>query len=305
MATVPAPLQHYDFIPDFEGYAKSLRSPFPTYIRLNTLKASEEEIEGILAEEGFRTRPVPGLSLFRRVEGEGNIGDSMAFLMGLIYPQSITSAMPVLALEPRPGMAVLDMCASPGGKTTLLAQMMDDRGLIVANDRRMDRLTALTANIKRMGCTSVVVTFHRGESFPLSREPERGFDAVLVDAPCSGEGRYKVDAQGRLLYRVPGKTDLPAIQKGLILRAYDLLRPGGRLVYSTCTINPLENEGVVDYLLKKRRAEVVCWEPPLAWNRGVSTFLGCSYDGRTHECRRFYPHQVDATGFFVALLSKP
>ncbi len=305
MVEIPPPLDRYRFIPDLPLYAQELRRPFPHYVRLNTLKGEAGAIQRLLEREGFRVEEVEGLPLFRRIQGEGNIGDSRAFLLGLIYPQSITSAMPVEALAPRPGETILDLCASPGGKTTHMAQVMGDRGVVVANDRRMDRLTALSANVKRMGLTSVVVTFHRGESFPLPRSPQQGFHGVVVDAPCSGQGRYKVDGEGRLLYRVEGRTNLSAIQKGLLVRGYDLLRPGGRLVYSTCTLDPLENEAVVDYLLRKRPARVEAWEPPLRWSPGVEGFQGLRFHPQIRECRRFYPHHVRATGFFVALISKP
>ena len=305
MRNLPPPLCDYTFIPDPESYIESLGEPFPLYVRLNTLKGTEKEIEEALRENGFSCSPVPGLPEFRRVDSGSGIGDSLPFLLGLIYAQSITSAMPVAALAPSQGETILDLCAAPGGKTTYLSQAMKDTGLVVANDRKMGRLTALTANIKRMGCTNTVVTFYRGEMFPLPPDGKGLFDAVLVDAPCSGEGKYKLDTEGRLLFKVPGKTNLPAIQKGLIVRGFDLLRPGGRLVYSTCTLNPLENEGVVDYLLKRREGEVLSWEPPLPAREGIPAFFGHVYDSRVSRCRRFYPHEVRGTGFFVALIGKP
>ncbi len=315
MNDLPPPLCDYTFIPCLEAYKESLRHPFPAYVRFNNLKRGEREIIKTLEQEGYSVSAVDGLPFFYEIYGPGNIGNSISFLLGYIYPQAISSALPVLALNVKGGELILDMCAAPGGKTTFLAQLMNNTGIIVANDRKLGRLTALTANIKRMGVTNCVVTFHRGENFPYinlgpawSNPPptESGpFHAVILDAPCSGEGKYKLDQEGRLLYKVPGHTNLPAIQKGLILRAFDLLRPGGRLVYSTCTINPLENEGVVDYLLKKREAEVISWEPPLPSREGVTQFCGHTYDEQTSRCRRFYPHEIRSVGFFVAVVRKP
>jgi 16S rRNA C967 or C1407 C5-methylase (RsmB/RsmF family) len=133
----------------------------------------------------------------------------------------------VIALDPKPGELILDLCAAPGGKTALMSMLTSDRAYIIANDKRIDRLTALSANLKRLGVACAILTRYRGEQFPLGME----FDKVLVDAPCSGEGRYRIGLEGELLYQKgSGRANLPSIQKGLIVRAFDLLKPGGLMV---------------------------------------------------------------------------
>ncbi len=236
-----------------------------------------------------------------RAESISELRSGPCYYLGLTYPQALSSALPVLALDVSPGQAVLDMCAAPGGKTTHMAQIMGDTGVILANDRKYGRLTGLMSNVKRLGITNTVVSNGRGEFLsPASR-----FDRVLVDAPCSGEGRYRIYTDGMLSHRRKGSTDLTAIQKGLLLKGFDLLKKGGILVYSTCTLNPAENEEVVNHLLKKRSAELEQWKPCLPGHEGLSHWHGKDYHVHIARCRRFYPHEIDSVGFFVAKIRKP
>ena len=234
------------------------------------------------------------------IEQEQRLRSGTCYQLGYTYPQAITSALPVLALDIRPGQSVLDLCAAPGGKTTHMAQIMGDTGIVVANDRKHGRITALMANLKRLGITNTVVTNCRGEFLATGML----FNRVLVDAPCSGEGRYRLDKNGRLTHMKAGATDLPAIQKGLVQKGYDLLAPGGIMVYSTCTINPDENEAVINHLLRKRGAVLEPWQPPLAWHRGVTDWNGVEYDKNLRFCRRFYAHETGSVGFFLARIRK-
>jgi len=156
-------------------------------------------------------------------------------------------------------------------------------------------------NHQRLGITNTVISNCRGEFL----SPAVRFDRVLVDAPCSGEGRYRIYADGRVSHRRQGSTDLTAIQKGLLLKAFDLVKEGGILVYSTCSLNPRENEEVVNHLLKKRHARVEKWHPTLPWHAGLSHWQGKDYNVEIEHCRRFYPHEIDSVGFFVARIRKP
>ncbi len=295
------PFERYHFIPQKDALIASLYRPLPPYLRINTLKATEEEALLLIKKEGIELTPIPNIPFFYKAAWEKGLGHALSYKMGLFYPQALSSALPVLALAPRPKELILDMCAAPGGKTSYMAQLTGDSSLIVANDRNIGRLTALTSNIKRLGITCVVVTSISGEQFP----PEERYHKVLLDAPCSGEGKYRLDKDGRVLFRAEGHTNLPAIQKGLIVRAYDTLVPGGTLVYSTCTLNPMENEDVVTYLLKKRQAMVVPWTPPLKSHPGLIEFNDKQFPREITHARRLYPHEVDSVGFFVAKIVKP
>ncbi|OAQ19952.1 NOL1/NOP2/sun family putative RNA methylase [Thermosulfurimonas dismutans] len=294
--------RYQDLIPNYESFLNALSEPLPLYFRLNTLKTQDPDrvVRG-LARQGFEVTPVEAVPWFFRVEPRDiSLGNTDEYYLGLIYPMTLSSSLPVYALDPRPGEIILDLCAAPGSKTTQIAQLTEDQAIVVANDKRLDRITALVANLRRLGVASVVTTVYRGEQFPLGTT----FDKVLVDAPCSGEGRYRKGYEGELLFHKEGHTNLPAIQKGLIVRAYDLLRPGGILVYSTCTINPEENEAVVDYLLRKRQAEVLSWEAPLPSHPGLTEWEGKPFHPELVKAKRFYAHEIGAVGFFVVKLRR-
>ncbi len=294
--------KYSEIIPNYEEFVEALAEPLPLYFRLNTLKTRDPEgvVEG-LRRQGFEVEPVREVPWFFRVEPrDASLGNTEEYYLGLIYPMTLSSCLPVYALEPKEGELILDLCAAPGSKTTQIAQHTEDRALIVANDKRLDRITALVANLRRIGVSSAITTLYRGEQFPL----EVKFDRVLVDAPCSGEGRYRKGYEGELLFQKEGRTNLPAIQKGLIVRAFDLLKPGGILVYSTCTVNPMENEEVVDYLLRKRQAELLDWEAPLPSRPGLCEWNGRTFHPHMEKAKRFYAHEVNAVGFFVAKLRR-
>ena len=293
-------LKNYSkLIPDFQEYLEHLKAPLPVYFRINTLKAHPEQVKRFLKQEGIRFENTcfPDLLLIKEQPPDRPL---LSYHLGYVYPQALSSCLPVKALSPEPGERVLDLCAAPGGKATHMAQVMKDKGMIVANDRKLGRLTALMANIKRMGITNTVVTQARGEHFSWDLR----FDKILVDAPCSGIGKYRIDPQGRIQHMRHGKTDLPAIQKALITRGFDLLKTGGVLVYSTCTLNVEENESVVHYLLNKRKARLSEWNPPVEWSPGITEFKGKEYDSTIGLARRFYPHKIHSVGFFLARVVK-
>lgn len=294
-------------IPNYQEFLEYLKTPMPQYFCINTLKVREneekEKLLDSLRKKGVIFEQVKEVPYFYRVlnNEEVSLGNLEEYSLGLIHSMTLTSSVPVIALDPKPGDLILDMCAAPGGKTCLMAILTEDKAIIVANDKRIDRLTALVANLKRLGVTSAITTRYRGEEFPFGIP----FNKVLVDAPCTGEGRYRVGLEGEILYQKGhGKANLPSIQKGLLVRAFDLLPPQGILVYSTCTINPKENEEVVDYLLRKRQAQILDWESPLLCHQGVTEWEGKPYHPSLALTKRYYTHEVKAVGFFVAKILK-
>lgn len=297
---------YQNIIPDFEKFISHLKTPHQQYFRVNNLKvppARVPDLLSILEKKGVIAERVIEVEGFYRVinNEEVSLGNIEEYGLGLIHSMTLSSALPVIALNPQPGELILDLCSAPGGKTALIAMVTEDRALIVANDKRIDRLTALSANLKRLGVASAIITHYRGEQFPFGIE----FDKVLVDAPCSGEGRYRVGLEGELLYQKgSGRSNLPSIQKGLLVRAYDLVKSGGYIVYSTCTINPEENEAVVDYLLRKRAGVILDWTPPLPYQEGLTEWQGKPFHPDLKKTKRFYSHQTKAVGFYVALIQK-
>ena len=292
--------RYRSIIPDWERFWEAIHTPLPTVIRTNTLKTNAEELRTRLEDKGFTLERLPWNPVLFQVEGEIPIGATLEHWLGLYYVQEASQTLPVLALDPRPGERILDLCAAPGGKTTQIAALMENRGTLVANDANPKRLRALMANIYRMGAICCVVTECRGEHFP----GEGIFDRVLVDAPCSAEGtarKYPHLRQGASLSYI---QRMSAVQRGLLYRALELVVPGGIVVYSTCTIAPEENEGVVSRALKKGLAEILPWEPPVPHERGLPRFGREEYGKEMEKAVRIYPHHFDSDGGFVAVLRR-
>jgi NOL1/NOP2/sun family putative RNA methylase len=285
-----------DFIPDFAAFVAALQRDPPCCLRVNTLRTTPEVVHAMLAEEGYRATPSPITNDLFIVDNLTHPGTLPGALLGYYHPQAFTSALASLILAPQPGEAVCDLCAAPGSKTSHMAQLMRDQGIIVANDRREKRLSMLAHNLKRLGISNVVTTCYAGQNFPLRHK----FHRVLVDAPCSGEGNYRWDARGRLRHYRRADGDLPALQKQLLLRGFDLLATGGTLLYATCTYNPAENEAVVQTLLEQRAAMLQPIRLNVPHCPGLSQWREQTYDACMGHCWRLYPHHTQSVGFFLA-----
>ncbi|MFC1629589.1 hypothetical protein ACFL3H_10845, partial [Gemmatimonadota bacterium] len=202
---------------------------------------------------------------------------------------------------PEPGSDVLDLCAAPGGKTGQLSAIMQGHGVLVANDIHHSRITALAANLERLGAPNVLISQYRGENFP-----ERfRFDHVLADVPCTGEGTFRIDG-GR--YRQEGTEHLHAIartQLTLLLKALKIVRPGGTVLYSTCTYAPEENEAVVAAALSRMELEVLPLPENLPGQPGITSWQGTDWPDELTRTMRFWPHHTDSWGFYCAHIRKP
>lgn len=215
--------------------------------------------------------------------------------------QAASSFLPVIALAPQPGERVLDMASAPGGKTTHMAALMENTGVVFANDANKQRTKSLTANVHRLGCKNVIVCSYDGREFP---KVIGGFDRVLLDAPCSGTGVISKDASVKINKSERDFMLLSHLQKQLILCAIDSVTPdsktGGYLVYSTCSVTVDENEAVVDYALRKR-PNVKLIDTGLEFGRpGYTKYRGKAFSEKLSLTRRFYPHVHNMDGFFVA-----
>jgi tRNA (cytosine49-C5)-methyltransferase len=285
-----------DFIPDFSTFCASVQTEPICCLRVNTLRTSPDVVRTMLVEEGYHSRPSSLADALLLVDGLTHPGALRGALLGYYHSQALTSALAALALDPQPGEMTCDLCAAPGSKTSHMAQMMRDEGLIVANDRNGKRLSMLEFNLKRLGVSNTVTTCYAGQNFPLRQK----FDRVLVDAPCSGEGNYRWDHTGRLRHHRRASGDLPRLQRQLLLRGFDLLAPGGTLLYATCTYNPSENEAVVQTLLEQRPATLEPMQLDLAHCPGLQHWKAQTYDSRMQHCWRLYPHHTQSVGFFLA-----
>jgi NOL1/NOP2/sun family putative RNA methylase len=215
--------------------------------------------------------------------------------------QEAASMIPPLVLQPQPNDIVLDMCASPGSKTTQMAAMMENTGLLIANDYKGMRLQSLGINLQRSGLTNTVLTLLDGTKFR-----DFQFDKILVDAPCSGTGTIRKSLKTITMWNAGMITKLAKQQKKLLENAFKNLKEGGELVYSTCSVEPEEDEGVVDFLIKKYdNAEIVPVKlPGLKTSPPIMSFNGVEYHESLKHSLRIWPQDNDTEGFFVCKVRK-
>ena len=208
--------------------------------------------------------------------------------------------IPPLVLEPQPGEVILDMCAAPGSKATQIAQYMENKGVLVANDFKGDRIAALGINMQRCGVSNAVISLMMGERFK-----DFEFDRILVDAPCSGTGTIRKSPRTLRIWNTNMTLKLSSAQKRLIVNAFDNLKKGGVLVYSTCTLEPEEDEEVIDYLLSVRdSARVEEIELDIKRSPAIVEFRGKTYSSEVKKCLRIWPQDNDTEGFFVCKIKK-
>lgn len=297
-------------VDDWDALVASLGRPLPTTFWHHRLRIGEDALRGRLRRLGLAPEPIdwcPGawrLPVDDPSARAPSLGASVEWLAGLVQIQEEAALAPVRLLAPRPGERILDLCAAPGNKTVRAALAMEDRGTIVAVDSDPWRLGILHRTIQRMGWTSIVTRAFDGSSLPR----EFGlFDGVLVDVPCSCEGTVR--KHPRILARAAAKPVgwRAGVQKALLRKAIQLCRPGGRIVYSTCTFAPEENEAVVDAALREWGRGVVLEEagvPGLWTDPGLRSFGDHTWDASMDRTRRLWPHHNDTGGFFVALLRR-
>ena len=267
------------------------RAAFERFCQYNSL--SYESVE--FSEYVFR---------MGRSASHETIRKTPEYAAGNYYIQELSSLLSPIALNPQPGEKILDLCAAPGSKTTQMAEMMRDEGEILAVDISPERMSILRAAVKRQGLS--IITPLTGESEAIGDTHPEFFDRVLVDGPCSCEGIFRYKAHKFFEWDFALLPKLIDMQKRILESGYRALKPGGELLYSTCTFAPEENEGVVYWLFKRyssatvRRPEF----PGVAVRPALLKWGHWRYDGRISNCVRLYPHDNDTIGFFIALIVK-
>jgi 16S rRNA C967 or C1407 C5-methylase (RsmB/RsmF family) len=266
----------------------------PRSFRMLCSPAQVPVVRDLLLAQGYVIQPDPFFPLaFQAVEQPRPLGASAAAAFGLIYIQDRSSMLSPLFLAPPAGAAVLDMCASPGSKTGLLAQLVGLDGLVLANEPNDRRLATLRQNMRDMNLAQVVTCQYPGQKLPW---PERGFSHVLLDPPCSGWGTAQRHPRIREIWPEHKLKPLIALQRRLLLRASQLLAPGGRLLYSTCTTNPAENQEQIEWAV--RNLDLQC--APLAPLPEFGSHLAGQPD--CPGCLHVDPDAGAGQGFFFAAL---
>lgn len=296
-------IERYSQVTDIEKFKEfSLLMPRRA-IRVNTLKTTKEKLQKELEPE-WKLEQIPwyenGFWIAHAKEERRDIGNLVQHSLGYFYVQEAVSMIPPIVLDPKPDEIVLDMCAAPGSKTTQIAMMMQNKGALIANDYKGKRLASLGINLQRMGVLNTTITLMRGQAMK-----DMQFDRILVDAPCSGTGTIRKSLKTLEMWNPAMIKRLSQTQKSLIIQAYKMLKPGGTMVYSTCSIDPEEDEEVIDYLVENQDSASI-EDIKLNINKGkpITEFNKKVYSDQVKKCLRIWPQDNNTEGFFITRIKK-
>lgn len=277
---------------DFDAYMESFHDTRVYGLRVNTSKIS---VEDFLKISPFNLKPIPWIDNGFYYTEDEKPGKHPYYYAGLYYLQEPSAMTPAYTLPIEEGDKVLDMCAAPGGKSTELGAKLKGTGLLMSNDISNSRAKALLKNIELFGFKN---------AFVINEDPrnlvdlyEGYFDKILIDAPCSGEGMFRKDNKLIKAWEKNGPQFYGQIQREIVLYGADMLKPGGMMLYSTCTFSKYEDEGTIEYLLSNRpEMELI---KPSNWYEGF-----CEGYDEYDKCIRIFPHKMEGEGHFIALLRK-
>lgn len=285
----------------------ALSSQRPTTFRVNRVKSNPEALRVSLEHQGYLLESVPWYpdAFILQNKSLRELTEAVEYTKGELYVQSLSSMIPPLVLDPQPGEKILDIAAAPGSKTTQIAAIMHNSGELVANDSSRVRGYRLTANIQMQGITIARVTQYDARSV-WQHAPEY-YDKTLVDVPCSMEGRFNTaDPKTFKDWSLKKVKELSRLQRWILRSAISSTKPGGTIVYSTCTVSPEENEEVIDWVLKKEKGNVTLEKihiEGLFTDPALHSNGGKTYDGTIEHTARVHPSLL-MEGFYIAKLKK-
>ncbi|QKQ99856.1 RsmB/NOP family class I SAM-dependent RNA methyltransferase [Metallosphaera tengchongensis] len=286
-----------------EDFLSSCSVPLKQVVRCNTLKTDCDKLVDLLSERKFSLSKI-GWSKFgyevKKSPERPSLGATLEYMKGFYYIQGKASLIPPEVLSPSEEDIVLDMASSPGGKTTHMAQLMKNRGLIIGLEKNQRRIQKIKSNLSRLGVANTILFQMNGEDvlrLGLS------FDKILLDAPCSGEGLMPLDPLRKTRTQPEDLKKFLKTQLELLVSAYKALKRGGRLVYSTCSVAPEEDEFVVNFVVKYMNAKIerISGFPA---ERGLTVYKGIEFEREIEDCIRTYPHSNGMEGFFVCSIRK-
>jgi len=297
----PAFVERYKQLTNFEEFETYLNKFLRKAIRVNTLKSSVNEIKERLSY--LNLKQIPWCKEGFWVEGEKrDLGNLTEHKLGYIFVQESASMIPSIVLNPNKKDLVLDMCASPGAKTSHLAEMMKNQGIIIANEKNYERLAAVTANLNRFGILNTVLTLMD------ARDIKYNFDKILLDAPCTSSGTVRgITSNSQYLLKSWNLNKIKStsnLQKKLILNGYNNLNKNGILVYSVCSLEPEEGEEVIQYLLDNSDSKIEKIDLDIKSEVNLN-FNNKEYSKEIKKCIKLWPQFYDTEGFFIAKIRKP
>lgn len=267
-------------------------------LRVNTLRTTAKKLIPRLEKRGVTLEKIPWTKNGYWADSPFSLGSTTEHLLGHYYLQEAAAQLPALVLNPKPTDTVLDCCAAPGGKTTQLAQHMNNQGRVIAYELKPYRLRGLTTNLERCGVTNTTV--FEGDA-AKAEKLDIPFDKILLDAPCAGN--YLTEPRWFEKRDPTGIHRSSRIQKRILSNALTVLKPGGTLVYSTCSLEPEENELNMEWALVNLPVKLEKANLPLG-DRGLTTVFGQDLHPDIALCKRFWPHKTQTQGFFIAKLVK-
>ncbi len=283
---------------EYQAYLDSYKEERVYGLRVNTNKISPEEFEKICP---FPIRRIPWIPNGYYYDGNYKPAKDPYYFAGLYYLQEPSAMTPAWELPVEPGDRVLDLCAAPGGKSTELAAKLQGKGVLVSNDISNSRAKALLKNLELFGIPNALITSEAPHK--LAERFEGYFDKILIDAPCSGEGMFRKDQAVIRSWIEHGNDFYVKLQKEIVTYALKMLRPGGMLLYSTCTFSPLEDEQIIQFMLEQDETLSIV-EP--TWYEGFDHGHPEWADGNPEltKCVRIWPHRMKGEGHFLAMLKK-
>ena len=276
--------------------------PLAPSIRVNTLKIKPEKLKTRLQEKGMELEPIKYVPYaFKVLKSPLNLGSLHEFLQGYYYLQNVASMIPPIILDPSPDDLIIDMCAAPGSKATQLAQIMKNEGTLILIEKNIKRIPALEINLRRMGVINSIILNEDAVELP-----KRGIhaDKILLDAPCTGEGLIIEDPSRKKSKSLKSINKMAEIQRMLLKAGLDVLKPGGQLLYSTCSIAPEENELVVNQVLQNSSNCSIIKIPFHYGVNGLTRVYGKELMKDLNHSQRIYPHLHETIGFFLCLIKK-
>ena len=285
-------------------FAEFIQMEPTQYIRVNFLKTDKKRLSEILLNVySISTEEIPNINTALRLKSKSDIlGKTIEHIIGEYYIQSLSSMIPPLILDPKPNDVVLDLCAAPGSKSTELGEMMHNTGTLIANEIALDRVKMLVYNIDRMNIMNSGTLHYKGEL--LSKIYSEHFDKILVDAPCSGLGIVQKKGEVNNWWSLERAERLGDLQLRLLIAAIKMIKEGGEVVYSTCTLTPEENEFIIDKVLQKYPVEIQDIEMPVKSREGFTSYKGNTLNPELIKAKRILPWEVDSDGFFIVKLKK-